>query len=233
LELNIIKIDVYRDSILIIRQVKGKGQTKDEKLRPYQEYLSKLAREFEEIRFTYLGREGNHFVDTLVTLASMARIDFGHKVYSVHIDTRNNSTHCCLVEREINGNPWYYDIKNFIQNQTYPIGASTIDKKTLRRLAMDFYLDGETSYKKSSDRTLLRCLDDVEAKGGKEIYGKRFDLSICPLENIITNNVQNFNSKMIIELYAKWKIKHSNSSPHRSKMNGPIEAANKNVKKII
>ena len=28
-----------------------------------------------------------------------------------------------------------------------------------------------------------------------------------PLEKI--NNAQNFNSRMIIELYAKWKIKHS------------------------
>jgi hypothetical protein len=39
-------IDVYGDSILITCQVKGKGQTKDEKLGPYQEYLSKLTREF-------------------------------------------------------------------------------------------------------------------------------------------------------------------------------------------
>jgi hypothetical protein len=49
------------------------------------------------------------------------------------------------------------------------MGSSKIDKKTLRRLIMDFYLDEET---------LLRCLDDVEAKRGEEIYGKRFDLSI-------------------------------------------------------
>jgi ribonuclease HI len=80
LELNIRTIDMYGDSILIICQVKGKWQTKDEKLRPYQEYLSKLAKEFEEIKFTHLEKEGNHFADTLVTLASMARIDFGHKV---------------------------------------------------------------------------------------------------------------------------------------------------------
>jgi ribonuclease HI len=80
LKLNIRKIDVYGDSMLIIFQVKGKWQTKDEKLRPYQEYLSKLAREFEEIKFTHLGREGNHFADALVTLAFMARINFGHKV---------------------------------------------------------------------------------------------------------------------------------------------------------
>ena len=43
---------------------------------------------------------------------------------------------------------------------------------------MDFYLDGETLYKKSSDETLLRCLDDVEVKNGKEIYGNRFDMSM-------------------------------------------------------
>jgi hypothetical protein len=136
-----------------------------------------LAREFEEIKFTHLGRERNHFADALISLASMTRIDFGHKVRPVHIDTRNNPAHCCSVEREIDGNPWYYDIKNFIQNHTYPMGASKINK-TLRRLAMDFYLDGETLYKKSSDGTMLRYLDDVEAKGDKEIYGKRFDLSI-------------------------------------------------------
>jgi len=43
---------------------------------------------------------------------------------------------------------------------------------------MDFYLDEETLNKKSSDGTLLRCLDDVEAKSGEEIYGKKFDLSV-------------------------------------------------------
>jgi hypothetical protein len=49
----------------------------------------------------------------------------------------------------------------------------------------------------------------------------------------MTNNAQNFNGKIIIELCAKWKIKHSNSSPYRPKMNGAVKAANENVKKII
>jgi len=43
---------------------------------------------------------------------------------------------------------------------------------------MNFYLDGETLNKKSFDRTLSRYLDNVEAKSGEKIYGKRFDLSI-------------------------------------------------------
>jgi hypothetical protein len=52
-------------------------------------------------------------------------------------------------------------------------------------------------------------------------------------EKIVTDNTQNFNGKIIIELCVKWKIKHSNSSPYRSKMNGVVKAANKNIKKII
>ena len=49
----------------------------------------------------------------------------------------------------------------------------------------------------------------------------------------MTDNAQNFNGKMIMELCTKWKIKHSNSSPYWPKMNGVVEAANKNIKKII
>jgi hypothetical protein len=39
-----------------------------------------------------------------------------------------------------------------------------MDKKTLRRLAMGFYLDREIMYKRSFDGTLLRCLNAIDAK---------------------------------------------------------------------
>ena len=67
----------------------------------------------------------------------------------------------------------------------------------------------------------------------KKFMGRDLICRYGPLERIITNNAHNFNSKMIIELYAKWKIKHSNSSQYRPKMNGAVEVANENVKKII
>ena len=52
-------------------------------------------------------------------------------------------------------------------------------------------------------------------------------------ERIITDNGSNLNNKMITELCTQFKIKHHNSSPYRPKMNGAVEAANKNIKKII
>jgi ribonuclease HI len=101
LELKTKKLDVYGDSMLKICQVKGKWQTKDEKLRPHQEYISKLTKELDEIKFTHMGRDKNWCADALATLVSMAKIDCGNKIQSLSIDVRNL---------------WYHDIKRFIQH---------------------------------------------------------------------------------------------------------------------
>ena len=52
-------------------------------------------------------------------------------------------------------------------------------------------------------------------------------------ERIISDNRLNLNNDMVIEVWTQFKIKHHNSVPYRPKMNGVVEAANKNVKKII
>ena len=59
---------------------------------------------------------------------------------------------------------------------------------------------------------------------------------ICRYElpdRIISDNSLNLNNDMITEVCTRFKIKHHNSVPYRPKMNGEIEVANKNVKKII
>lgn len=50
---------------------------------------------------------------------------------------------------------------------------------------------------------------------------------------IITDNGSNLNNKMMKELCQSFKIEHHNSSPYRPKMNETVEAANKNIKKIV
>ena len=52
-------------------------------------------------------------------------------------------------------------------------------------------------------------------------------------EIIISDNRLNLNNDMVTEICTQFKIKHYNSVPYRPKMNGTVEAANKNVKKII
>jgi hypothetical protein len=52
-------------------------------------------------------------------------------------------------------------------------------------------------------------------------------------ESIITDNAKNLNNKIVDDLCGQFKIKHRNSSPYRPQMNGAVEAANKNIKKIV
>ncbi|KAA3468858.1 RNA-directed DNA polymerase (Reverse transcriptase), Ribonuclease H [Gossypium australe] len=52
-------------------------------------------------------------------------------------------------------------------------------------------------------------------------------------ERIISDNALNLNNSTIAEVCSQFKIRHHNSSPYRPKMNGVMEAANKNIKKIV
>ena len=51
-------------------------------------------------------------------------------------------------------------------------------------------------------------------------------------KKIITDNATNLNNKIMKEMCEDFKIQHHNSMPYRPKMNGAVEAANKNIKKM-
>ena len=50
---------------------------------------------------------------------------------------------------------------------------------------------------------------------------------------LITDNGANLNGKMIQQLCQQFKIEHINSVPYHLQMNGAMEAADKNIKKIL
>ena len=77
--------------------------------------------------------EGKHFADALVTLTSMARIDFGHKVQPVHSDIKNNPAH-----RDIDGNSWYYNIKSFIQKPDISHGGIQNQQEDFKKVGNGF-----------------------------------------------------------------------------------------------
>ncbi|XP_047261867.1 uncharacterized protein K02A2.6-like [Capsicum annuum] len=53
------------------------------------------------------------------------------------------------------------------------------------------------------------------------------------LESIITNNGENLNNHLMSEICDHFKIVHHNSTAYHPQMNGAVEAANKNIKKIL
>ncbi|PKI33702.1 hypothetical protein CRG98_045907, partial [Punica granatum] len=157
------ELEVFDDSMLTIFQTLGQWKTKDAKLVPYHEYLEKLTENFEDISFTYTPRMTNQFADALATLASMVSITKENLIEPLEIEIAEGPAHCNSIEAS-EAKLWYEDIKNLLRTGQYPPFADRHDRKTLRRLAIHYFLRGEILYRRSFDSTLLRCIDEHESR---------------------------------------------------------------------
>ncbi|KAG8500944.1 hypothetical protein CXB51_002957 [Gossypium anomalum] len=295
IERGIKTLEVYGDSALVIYQLRGEWETRDPKLINYRKVVLGLLEEFDDITFNYLPRDKNQIADALATLASMIKANKEEEIRPIQMSVYEAPASCCnLEEEEKDDNPWYQDILRYVRDRKYPEQATKNDKRTLRRLACDYVLDGDVLYKRRKYQVLLRCVNSIEAKLILEeatlegdcinyakkchkcqIYGDKIHVPPSPLhvmtfpwpfsmwgmdvigpislkasnghrfifvkeiicqygmpEKIISDNALNLNNKTIAEVCDQFKIKHHNSSPYRPKMNGAVEAANKNIKKI-
>ncbi|KAI5425580.1 hypothetical protein KIW84_031405 [Lathyrus oleraceus] len=93
----------------------------------------------------------------------MIVVKYWNEVPNISVMHVDRPTHVFVIDEIKDEKPWYYDIKSFLQSQIYPPGASLKDKKTLRRLAGNFYLNGDVLYKRNFDMVLLKCVDRHEA----------------------------------------------------------------------
>ncbi|XP_040942235.1 uncharacterized protein [Gossypium hirsutum] len=118
-------LEVYGDSALVIYQLKGEWETRDPKL----------------------------MADALATLASMFKVNKLEDMKPIQISIYEAPAHCCNIDNEEgkDDHPWYHDILRYVKSREYPDHATENDKKTLRRLAIDYVLDGEILYKKGKD----------------------------------------------------------------------------------
>ena len=148
IEKKIKKLEVYGDSALVIYQLKGEWETRDSKLVFYHKFITELIKQFEEISFEHMPREENYMADALATLATMFKINANGEIQFVKLGVRESPAHCACVEEEVDGKPWYFDILQYVKSQQYPGHATENDKRTLKRLAMGFLLDGESCTRK-------------------------------------------------------------------------------------
>ncbi|RDX93098.1 hypothetical protein CR513_24691, partial [Mucuna pruriens] len=117
-----------------------------------------LRENIDEISFHYVLWDENQMVDALATLLAMLQAN-RNKEMTIHV--------------EIDGKPWYHDIREYFKRGVYPQEATENDKRILRRLATSFLLSGIILYKRSVDSALLHCIDDCEAQDiMEEVHGE-------------------------------------------------------------
>jgi len=103
IDFNVKLFKVYGDSALVIHQLRGDWETMDHQLKPYQTYIKKLAKFFNEVSFHHVPREKNQMVDVLATLASMFQLTLQGDLLYIEFKCCDKPAHCCLIEEEQDG----------------------------------------------------------------------------------------------------------------------------------
>ncbi|XP_052477775.1 uncharacterized protein LOC128033757 [Gossypium raimondii] len=149
-------LKVYGDSALVIYQLKG----------------------------DYLPREENQMADALATLASMIQVNRLEVMKPIQMSIYETPAHCYNIEGEGKyDHHWYRSILQYLKNREYPSQATENDKRTLRRIAIEYVLDGKVLYKKRKDQVLLTCVDAMEAKKILEEVYKVYGMeAVLPIE---------------------------------------------------
>lgn len=75
---------------------------------------------------------------------------------------KNSKEQVASIGEVDDGNPWFFDIKNFIEKGIFPEYASSSDKKVVKRMTLHYTVVGGLLYQRSFLEMLLRCLDDSE-----------------------------------------------------------------------
>ncbi|XP_015159785.1 uncharacterized protein [Solanum tuberosum] len=254
-------IDMNVHELLVIGDSdQGEWAVKNPKITSYVQYIRKLCKRLRKIEFRHTPRTQNELADALATIASMIKHSDTSYIDPFDIEVKEQHVHCSHVEAEPDGLPGYFDIKRYLETETYPENATFNQKKSIRRMTLNFFASGEIFYRRTPNLGLLKCVNASEAAKlleqihvgvcGTHMNGLTLARKIlragyfwmtmehdcCKFgvpEFIITDNGTNLNSHLMREIYEQFKITHRNSTAYRPQMNGAVEAANKNIKKIL
>ncbi|RVW21449.1 Pol polyprotein [Vitis vinifera] len=225
-------------------------RTRDEKLKPYHAYLDLLSDGFDVLRYIHLPKAENQFAEALATLASMIVIPTGVTVRPLLIETRSAPAYYCLIgeiEDQIEL-PW-----------RSPDGLLLLclDRTSADRVMREVHagsvahtwegvdIIGKISPKSSNGHEYILVAIDyftkwVEAASYARLTAARvakFIRShiICRYgvpHELISDRGVHFRGE-VDTLIQEYGIQHHRSSAYRPQTNGAVEAANKNIKRIL
>ncbi|XP_070039600.1 uncharacterized protein [Nicotiana tomentosiformis] len=122
--MNVQELLVIGDSDLLVQQVLGEWATKNTKIFPYLHCVQELIKRFTKIEFEHVPRIQNEFVNALATLSSMIQHPYKNFIDPIPIEIHKQPSYRAHVEEEFDGNPWFHDIKEYLEKGEYPENAT-------------------------------------------------------------------------------------------------------------
>ncbi|XP_028057287.1 uncharacterized protein LOC114261245 [Camellia sinensis] len=114
---------VYSDSQLVVNQLTGVYETRDDRMTSYAEQAKHLIRRFQAIRVVKIGRDGNSHADALACLGSSVDSKNGRKIWVEFVPQPTVDTPSSVLCTDL-GPSWMDPLLAFLKN-----GALPDDKK--------------------------------------------------------------------------------------------------------
>ena len=151
-------VRVFSDLRLVVSQVKGEFEAKDERMQGYLSQVKCLQSEFESFDLLHIPRSRNAHADSLTMLATssaqnLSRVILVEDLYKP-IETRKETTRIHQIKA---GPSWMESIIQFLRDDTLP--EEKIEANKVQRKATKFWLsENQKLYKRSFSGPYLLCI---------------------------------------------------------------------------
>uniref|UniRef100_A0A2N9HE59 RNase H type-1 domain-containing protein n=1 Tax=Fagus sylvatica TaxID=28930 RepID=A0A2N9HE59_FAGSY len=230
LEFGAYELEVFGDSLLIVSQTNGEWQASGSQAHPVPTIHQPAKSQSSSMSPSHTPQELTiTFADALATLASLIKLAEGDDVRPLRIETRDIPAYCTLKKpnrliqgdaRGTNGSPCQRTLPGPEDHESW-------------LLLVD---NGEGLHQTCPD--VPQMPDVSEQQERTSPISSHYGLAVAVLS--LGNGCDRCDSPqrrltgMSSYCYASSsRFQHHNSAPYRPKMNGAVEAANKNVKKIL
>ena len=151
---------VQNDSKLVIRQIKGDYEAKEERMQKYVKLTKHLTQEFDRVEFTQIPRSQNMMADEVSKLTSLEEEGISTNLeMEVQKHPSIEEVPTFTIQKASN---WMTPIMAFIQDGHLP--QDIAKAKKVRKRAARFTILNDTLYKRGFSMPYLKCVDEEEAE---------------------------------------------------------------------
>ena len=149
---------MFSDSRLVVDQVKGELEARDERMQGYLTRIKHLQKKFESFDLQHIPRGGNTYANSLATLATSSTQNLPYFILIEDLGKPSGEKGNTIYVPHVKIGPsWMDPIIQFLSIDVLPEDKSEAEK--IRRKALRFWLsEDQKLYKRSFSRPYLLCI---------------------------------------------------------------------------
>ena len=156
-------IKLFSDSRLVVGQVKGEFEAKDERMQGYLSQVKTMQSKFESFNLLHVPRSGNAHADFLAMLATSSAQNLPRVILVEDLRKPSATVNTVQINQVRAGPSWMDSITQFLEEDILPEEKIETDK--IRRKATSYWLSEDSKlYRRSFSGPYLLCVHPEQTK---------------------------------------------------------------------